>query len=66
MSNQKYHITSGLYSAERQGLKKIDELIQVLQALVTKLDQDTGLSDTDYNELLETLRTMRSDTANWY
>jgi len=61
----KYHITSGLYSAERQSLKKIDQIIEALQAIVTKLDNDSGAADTDYAELLETLNTMRSDVANW-
>ena len=65
MGNTKYHITSGLYSAERQAVKKIDQIIEVLQAIVVKLDADTGAADTDYAELLETLKTMREDVANW-
>jgi len=55
----RYHFTSGKYSAERLAISKLDELIGVIQQLVEKLDNDTGLSDEDYAALSEELKTMR-------
>jgi len=61
----KYHITSGLYSAERHSIKKLDQVIEILQTIVTKLDNDNGISDTDYATISETLKSMRSEIANF-
>lgn len=46
-------------SATEGILKNQDQIITILAALMTKLDADLGVSDTDYSDLVATLEAIK-------
>jgi len=56
MATKKFQNTAPRNSSEELSLLKLDQLIEQLQALATKLDGDTGVTDTDYGDLVNLIK----------
>ena len=52
MSREKFDNTVAKHSSEELAILKLDQVIELLRALMAKLDSDIGVSDADFATLL--------------
>ena len=59
----KFNMTSSKKSSERLALIKLEELLEAVKLLASKLDSDTGLATDDFGELVEDIKSITEELS---